>query len=82
MKNNSFQYTGQVLSDWIYENGHMNVKSYVGLFESVMWSKWKISSENSDPMALLAWLQDGSMLNPVKDFSKATNGEFGDELFR
>ena len=52
MKNNSFQYTGQVLSDWIYENGHMNVKSYVGLFESVMWSKWKISSENSDPMTL------------------------------
>jgi acyl-CoA thioesterase FadM len=50
MKSFSLQYSGQVLSDWIDENGHMNVKSYFGLFESASWAKWKSLSENSELM--------------------------------
>ena len=34
MENYNLQYKGQVSTDWIDSNGHMNVKSYFQLFEN------------------------------------------------
>ena len=47
MENYNLQYKGQVSTDWIDANGHMNVKSYFQLFENACWSQWKILSEQS-----------------------------------
>ena len=50
MENYNLQYKGQVSTDWIDSNGHMNVKSYFQLFENACWSQWKVLSKQSEFM--------------------------------